>query len=208
VNAAFSTSNLSGILQGEEYLTAMLLALRDRSSNSAASNFLSVYLEGATNANTGMVVAEAVVDGLPNGAVGETVMEGRSALSFVYQPATRDAVARADEGNTNLVWGDFQTNNLTTWTNAAKTNGLVLRLMGQSKAPTNRGVLPYFSRFVVSPLGDLSYSSTNLPPGLFLDSASGLIYGAPSAKTNLQSSIIVISNTLGSASLTIRFSVQ
>ena len=208
VNAAFSTSNLSGILQGEEYLTAMLLALRDRSSNSAASNFLSVYLEGATNANTGMVVAEAVVDGLPNGAVGETVMEGRSALSFVYQPATRDAVARADEGNTNLVWGDFQTNNLTTWTNAAKTNGLVLRLMGQSKAPTNRGVLPYFSRFVVSPLGDLSYSSTNLPPGLFLDSASGLIYGAPTAKTNLQSSIIVISNTLGSASLTIRFSVQ
>lgn len=209
VQAAFSTNNLSGFLQTQQHLTAMLLALRDRSTGSAATNFISVYLEGSSNQPSGEVVAEGVVDGVTNGSVSEAAVGGRSALSFVYLPADGTMVTRADAGRTNLAWSEFQTSSLATWTNAARSNSLVLRLMGQSAASTNRpATYPFFRRFVVSPLGDLTYFSSNLPAGLILDPTTGLISGIPSVATNSQSSTVLISNGLGTTQLNILFRVQ
>jgi hypothetical protein len=209
VQAAFSTNSLTGFLQNQQHRTTMLLALRDRSTGSAATNFISIYLEGSSNQPSGEVVAEAVVDGGTNGAVSSPVIRGRSALAFRYEPSSYSAIAQADQGGTNPVWNNFQTNSLTTWTNSNGSNSVILRLMGQSAAPTNRTApYPYFSRFVVSPLGQLTYSSSNLPAGLNLDSQTGLISGTPTTTTNLHSSIVVISNALGFTNLFIRFGIQ
>lgn len=209
VEAAFSSNSLAGFLQNQQSLAAMLLALRDRSSNSAASNFVSVYLEGSTNFHAGEVVAEGVVDGITNSSVSEAAVVGRSALSFLYRPDDRTMVAQADGGKTNLVWSEFQTSSLATWTNAARSNSLVLRLMGQSAAATNRAApFPFFRRFVVSPLGDLTYFSSNLPVGLNLDPSTGLISGTPSVATNQQAATVVISNAQGSTNLILLFRVQ
>ena len=209
VEALFSTNSLAGFLQNQQSLAVMLVALRDRSSNSAASNFVSVYLEGSTNFPSGEVVAEGVVDGVTNGSVSEAALGGRSALSFVYRPADGTMVARSDGGKTNVVWSEFQTNSLATWTNAARSNSLVLRLMGQSAASTNRSApFALFRRFVVSPVGDLIYSSSNLPVGLNLDPETGLISGIPTVVTNSQKSTVLISNTIGTTYLNLLFRIQ
>lgn len=209
VEAALSTQSLAGFLQNQQYLSAMLLALRDRSSNSAGTNFVSVYLEGSTNFPSGEVVAEGVVDGVTNGSVSEAALGGRSALSFVYRPTDGTLVARADAGKTNVVWSEFQTNSLVSWTNLARSNSLVLRLMGQSLASTNQTApFPFFRRFVVSPLGDLSYSSSNLPAGLSLNPLTGLISGTPTVATNSQTSTVLISNGQGTIHLNFLFRVQ
>ena len=187
----------------------MLLALRDRSTGSAATNFISVYLEGSSNQPSGEVVAEAVVDGGTNGAVSGPVTRGRSALAFRYEPSSYSAIAQADQGGTHPVWNHFQTNNLATWTNPSGSNSVILRLMGQSMAATNRTApFPFFSRFVVTPLGQLSYSSSNLPAGLSLDPTTGLISGIPSVATNSQSSTVLIFNSQGTTQLNILFRVQ
>ena len=209
VQAAFSSTNLSGFLQEDQSLAAMLLALRDQSVGSASTNFVALYLDGSTNAPAGEVVAEAVVDGNTGGGVYGAAVGGRSALALRYQPLDGAIISQADQGATNPAWNDFQTNSLESWTHPAGSNSVILRLMGQSMAGTNRAApYPLFSRFVVTPLGQLSYSSTNLPAGLNLDPETGLIYGIPSILTNSQNSLIIISNQVGATNLYINFRIK
>jgi hypothetical protein len=209
VDVDFSTNNLSGVLTGDESLALMLLALKDSSAHSGDNDFVSTYLEGDTNTPTGTVRAEAVVDGVTNGAVGLAAVGGQGVLSLVYQPTNLAAVSRTDAADTNTVWTDLQTNHLASWTNATGSSSVVLRLMGQSQAPKHPPhVFPFFSRFVVSPLGDLIYSSSNLPAGLILDPSTGLICGIPTVSTNNQISIVTISNASGLLNLKIRFEIQ
>ena len=209
MDAGFATNHLSGVLSEDESLALMLLALKDSCDLSGERDFVSTYLEGNTNAPAGTVVAEAVVDGTTNGAVGVAAAGGQGVLSLLYQPTNLAAVSRTDATNTNSIWTDLQTNSLATWTNSAGSNSVILRLMGQSKAPTNpAGLLPYFSRFVVVPLEGLAYSSTNLPAGLNLDPNTGLIYGTPLSSTTRHSTEVVISNLYGRIILPVIFEVK
>jgi alpha-tubulin suppressor-like RCC1 family protein len=209
VDAGFSTNHLSGVLSGDESLALMLLALKDSSDLSGERDFVSTYLEGNTNASAGMMVAEAVVDGTTNGAVGVAAAGGQGVLSLVYQPTNLAAVSRTDAADTNSIWAHLQTNSLATWTNSAGSNSVILRLMGQSQASTNLvGLVPYFSRFVVMPLEGLAYSSTNLPAGLNLDPNTGLIYGTPLSSNPRHSTEVVISNPYGSVILPVVFEIK
>lgn len=209
VDAGFATNHLSGVLSGDESLALMLLALKDSSDLSGERDFVSTYLEGNTNVPAGAVVAEAVVDGTTNGAVGVAAVGGQGVLSLLYQPTNLAAVSRTDATDTNSVWTELQTNSLATWTNSAGSNSVILRLMGQSEAPTNLvGLVPYFSRFVVTPLEGLSYSSSNLPAGLSLDPNTGLIYGTPLSSISRHSAEVVISNLHGTIILPVVFEIK
>jgi len=207
VNAAFSASNLAGYLQNQEYLTAMLLALRDRST--ASGNYRAIYLEGSTSAPTGEVVARAVSEGVTNGDDIGPGTSGKTVLSLAYRPTDLSLVSRAELEDAGPPWVNLQTNSVSSWTNQSGGGSVILRLMGQSMAsPHQSAPFPYFTRFVVSPSEGLSYQSSNLPHGLTLDGKIGLISGTPTVQTNLQNCLISISNGRESTNLIIKFSVQ
>ena len=109
--------------------------------------------------------------------------------------------------NATPIWNTNLTGSLNAWSNAGGTNSLILRLFGRSQAPTSTNHVLEFSDFVVVPVGDLSYRASNLPPGLFIETNTGLIYGTPTNRfTN--TATITISNSLGTTNLTIQFDVR
>jgi hypothetical protein len=120
---------------------------------------------------------------------------------------TNKILVLGNPGTNSPTWSTNYTLAINSWTNAARTNSLILRLSGESKAPVDPTYNVEFSEFVIVPLGDLAYSATGLPTGLSIDPVTGLITGAlPATFTN--TATITISNSLGTTNLTIQFESQ
>jgi len=211
-NAA--VTNLAGLnLMTNDYLGGMLAAYPDAAVD---SDWIGSFFGGDSSNLDGATTAFAVTDtnDVTNGILTNTstVSMGWIGLRLTNLGGTNKIQALGNPGvtNANSVWSTNYTMavNTAVWTNAARSNSLVLRLSGESQAPLSTDFAFQFSEFVVVPLGDLTYSSTNLPAGLTVDPASGLITGVLPATPLTKTSTISIFNSAGTNTLTIEFDIQ
>jgi hypothetical protein len=212
VNFAQNSTNadLNGLgLTGDDYLGGMIAAFQDASSD---SNSVSTFFGGDTNHLSGGTTALVVTNGVQvtNGILSNTstVNMGWIGLRTTNVGGTNKILVLGNPGTNSPTWSTNYTLAINSWTNAARTNSLILRLSGESKAPVDPTYNVEFSEFVIVPLGDLAYSSTNLPAGLTIDPVTGLITGTLPASPLTRTSTVIISNSLGTTNLTIEFNIQ
>lgn len=192
-----------------DYLGGLLAAFRDAADpdNYAASAFFGNDTDLAGYATAVAVTnAETVTSGILTNT--STVSMGWIGLRSTNLSGTNRLLVLGNPGTNSPVWSTNLSLPINAWTNAAGTNSLVLRLSGESQAPINPLYAFEFSEFVIVPLGDLHYSSTNLPAGLTIDPVTGLITGTLPASPLTRTSTVTISNSLGTTNLTIEFDIQ
>jgi len=208
VRANFSSnsqiSDLSGLnfSNTNQYLETGLFAFKD--SVASLSNYSVAFFSGDTNQTNGFVAGSGATNGVETSGLSTNASAGLAYLGLNY--ATNGALVSQGNPNDTNGWTPVFTNTITSWTNPANSNTLVLRLKGSSYAPTNTLYAAEFSDFVIVPLGNLTYSQTGLPAGLVLDTNTGLITGkVTSSGTN--TATIVVSNAFGTVTNTILFKV-
>ena len=193
-----------------QYLDGGLGVSRDADADT--NDTIIAFFSGRSNQPTGFVTA--------NGRVSSNNITNGNGTNFSAAGYAWIGLQATNGGGTNRVhafgktdtnatpiWNTNLTGSLNAWSNAGGTNSLILRLFGRSQAPTSTNHVLEFSDFVVVPVGDLSYRASNLPPGLFIETNTGLIYGTPTNRfTN--TATITISNSLGTTNLTIQFDVR
>jgi hypothetical protein len=214
VTVNFSSNNtisdLEGLgMTGGDYLGGMLSAFRDAADpdNYVGSLFagdatrLSGYASAVNVSNTNSVTngIQTVTSSVSGGWIGlrSTNLNGTNRLLVLGNPGTNSPT-----------WSTNLTLPVNAWTNSAGSNSLVLRLSGESQAIADPIFAFEFSEFVIVPLGDLTFSSSNLPSGLSIDPVTGLITGTLPASPLIRTSTVTISNSLGTTNLTIEFDIQ
>ena len=196
-------------MTGGDYLGGMLSAFRDAAD---PDNYVGSLFAGDATRLSGYASAVNVsnTNSVTNGilTVTSSVNGGWIGLRSTNVSGTPRLLVLGNPGTNSPVWSTNLSLPVSTWTNSARSNSLVLRLSGESQAPLSTDFAFQFSEFVVVPLGDLTYSSTNLPAGLTVDPASGLITGVLPATPLTKTSTISIFNSAGTNTLTIEFDIQ
>lgn len=203
----YVVADLTGLgLTENEYLYGMLSAFRDATDT---NNVVDAVFGGNSNQPTGFTSALAITNGTN---VIEGIGTNSSSASYGWiglQTTTNGGTNRLlvlgnPYSNSPVWWSTNLAFPISTWTNAARSNTLVLRLSGNSLAPTNGAYALEFSQFTVVPLGQLGYDWDVLPAGLDLDRETGLITGIPISTDNAISTI-TITNSHGTTNIILNF---
>jgi hypothetical protein len=205
-----TVTNLAGLNLGVgDYLGGMLSAFRDAAD---PDNWVAAAFFGNSTDVSGYATAVAVTNTnqVTIGILTNTsaVSGGWIGLRSTNLNGTNRLLVLGNPGTNSPVWSTNLSLPINVWTNAAGTNSLVLRLSGESQAPVDPLFAFEFSEFVIVPIGDLHYSSSNLPGGLTVDPVTGLITGTLPASPLNTNSTVTISNSLGATNLTIEFNIQ
>ena len=198
------STNLAGLAfsNANQYLAASLIALKD--SNSLSTDYSLAQLLGDTDHLDGVVEGQGATNGAFLASTGINATGGSAFVGLEY--STNGRLVSLANPDTNP-WTPVFTNVVTSWTNAANTNTLVLRLQGSSYAPTKSEFSADFDQFVVVPLGNLTYTNLEpLPTGVTLNPNTGLISGIPTV-SGTNTNKIVISNSFGTVTNEIIFQV-
>lgn len=198
-----------------QYLDGGLAVYKDGLTE---NDFIGTYFSGTSNRPSGFASAEGAIGGvaLSNGVGTNPIGVNTSSFGYAWiglQATNAGGTNRLHslgkvDTNGSPIWNTNLVASVNSWSNAAGTNNLTLRLFGRSMAPTNAAnVVLEISDFVVVPVGDLRYSASNLPPGLQIDTHTGLIFGTPTNRVT-NTATITISNSLGITNLTIDFDVR
>ena len=174
-------------MAGDDYLGGMIAAYPDAVST---NEIVGSVFAGDATLLAGASTAYAVTNGsdVTNGILTNTstVSAGWIALQSTNVGGTNRLLVLGYTGTNSPIWRTNYSQNINSWTNSAQSNSLVLRLSGESKSPVDANYAFEFSEFVIVPIGDLTYSSTNLPSGLTIDPVTGLITGTlPATNLNL-----------------------
>ena len=203
-------TDLAGLgMSGTNYLGGMLAAFAEATSD---DDQVTTFFGGDSGNLSGGTTAFAVTNGVDvtNGILTNTSSAngGWVGLRLTNVSGTNRMLVLGNPGTNSPIWSTNLSLPINAWTNAAGTNSLVLRLSGESQAPVVPAFGFEFSEFVIVPLGDLHYSSSDLPAGLTVDPVTGLITGTLPASPLTRTSTVTISNSLGTTNLTLEFDIQ